>query len=89
MAQSIKIAVSLSNELLQEIDMISRNSRTSRSATFREALQMLVEKHHNAEALKKAKRIYQKTEVADRGLSEKFARLSAKTIPDYEPQGES
>lgn len=88
MVQSVKIAVSLPEELLREIDMISKNAHISRSATFREALQMLVEKYRDAESLKKAKRIYQKTEMTDRNLSVKFARLSSKTLPAYESQGE-
>ncbi|MCK4597542.1 hypothetical protein KAU04_05855 [bacterium] len=89
MAQSVKIAMSLPNELLQEVDMISKKSNCSRSATFRKALQMLVEKHQNAETLEKAKKIYHQTSVFDRNLSEKFSRLSSETMPTCQSQGDT
>jgi metal-responsive CopG/Arc/MetJ family transcriptional regulator len=83
MGKIAKVTISLSRELLLEVDSIVKKSHCSRSSLVQEALESLVEEYLKKETKEKARRIYKDTAQSDRELADKFPSISSEALPQY------
>lgn len=81
MGKTARATVSLSKELLLEVDSIVKKSHCSRSSLVQEALESLVEEYLEKETKEKARRIYREVAQSDRELADKFLSISSETLP--------
>ena len=81
MGKAARATISLSKELLLEVDSIVKKSHCSRSSLVQEALESLVEEYLEKETKEKAGRIYREIAQSDRELADKFLSISSETLP--------
>jgi len=81
MGKTARATISLSKELLLEVDSIVKKSHCNRSSLVQEALESLVEEYLKKETKEKAGRIYREIAQSDRELADKFLSISSETLP--------
>ena len=81
MGKTARATISLSKELLLEVDSIVKKSHCNRSSLVQEALESLVEEYLEKETKEKAGRIYREIAQSDRELADKFLSISSETLP--------
>jgi len=81
MGKTARTTISLSKELLLEVDSIVKKSHCNRSSLVQEALESLVEEYLEKETKEKAGRIYREIAQSDRELADKFLSISSETLP--------
>lgn len=76
-----KVALSLPEPLVSQIDRLAKKAGLSRSAFVRRAVERTLEESSETRSLRTAYQIYAEIEKEDRKLSERFLPLSAETLP--------
>ena len=84
MAQAKRIAVSMPENLLQEVDGIVRRETGNRSAFVREAVLLLVEERRRRERLEVMRVGYQKMGKINRSLAEDGMETVSQELDEYE-----
>jgi metal-responsive CopG/Arc/MetJ family transcriptional regulator len=76
-----KIALSLPEPLVTQIDRLAKKSGVSRSAFVREAVEQTLRASAETPLVRTAYQIYAEIGEEDRKLSETFLSLAAETLP--------
>ncbi len=84
MAQAKRIAVSMPDSLLQEVDGIVRRETGNRSAFVREAVLLLVEERRRRERLEQCRAGYQTMGKLNLALAEEGMETAALDLDEYE-----
>ena len=80
MAQTVKVAISLPNELLQQCDRVARELGETRSGLFQAAVRSMIEKLEQEQSLAAAKEIYDQLADSELKLNEAFLSIAAETV---------
>ncbi len=84
MAQAKRIAVSMPENLLQEVDGIVRRETGNRSAFVREAVLLLVEERRRRERLEVMRVGYQQMGRINRSFAEDGMETASQELDEYE-----
>ena len=84
MAQAKRIAVSLPDSLLQEVDGIVRRETGNRSAFVREAVLLLIEERRHRERTEQCRLGYQKMGKLNLMLAEDGMEADSRDLEEYE-----
>ena len=76
-----KVALSLPESLVAQIDRLAKKTGLSRSAFVRQAVERTLQEPAETDALRTAYQIYAEIGEEDRQLSERFLPLAAETLP--------
>ncbi|MCD5390631.1 ribbon-helix-helix protein, CopG family [candidate division NPL-UPA2 bacterium] len=76
-----KIAISLPKDLLREVNKMEKEKHTTRSAVFKQALEILLRKRIEERFKEKVRPIYAKLAQEDRALAEEFLPLTQEVWP--------
>ncbi|MEW6409235.1 MAG: ribbon-helix-helix domain-containing protein [Nitrospirota bacterium] len=78
-----KLGISFPKELVEEIDMLSRDLKRSRSKIVRDAVLKMISDHKRQQAIEKAEKIYKEIADDDRHLAEDFLSICAESVATY------
>ena len=76
-----KVALSLPEPLITQIDRLAKKAGLSRSAFVRQAVERTLQESAETQSLRTAYQIYAEIAEEDRMLSERFLPLAAETLP--------
>lgn len=76
-----KVALSLPEPLVTQIDRLARKAGLSRSAFVRQAVERTLQESAQTHLLRTAYQIYAEIGEEERALSERFLPLAAETLP--------
>jgi metal-responsive CopG/Arc/MetJ family transcriptional regulator len=76
-----KVALSLPEPLVTQIDRLAKKAGLSRSAFVRQAVERNLQESAETQSLRTAYQIYAEIAQEDRKLSETFLPLAAETLP--------
>jgi len=76
-----KVALSLPEPLITQIDRLAKKAGLSRSAFVRQAVERTLQESAETQSLRTAYQIYAEIAEEDRKLSERFLPLAAETLP--------
>lgn len=76
-----KVAISLPEPLVSQIDRLAKKAGVSRSAFVRQAVERTLQESVETPLVRTAYQIYAEIGEEDRKLSETFLSLAAKTLP--------
>jgi len=76
-----KVALSLPEPLVNQIDRLAKKSGVSRSAFVRLAVERTLEESAETQTVRRAYQLYAQIGEEDRKLSETFLPLAAETLP--------
>lgn len=82
-----KIALSLPEPLVTQIDRLAKKVGISRSAFVRQAVERTLEESTETQVVRTAYQIYAEIGEEDRRLSETFLPLAAETLPRQTRRG--
>lgn len=78
-----KLGISFPEELVDEIDKISKGLKKNRSEVIRDAIIKMIADHKKQQAIKKAERVYKEIAKDDKQLSEDFLSICAEPAATY------
>lgn len=76
-----KVALSLPEPLVTQIDRLAKKAGLSRSAFVRQAVERTLQESAETQSLRAAYQIYAEIGEEDRKLSKRFLPLAAETLP--------
>jgi metal-responsive CopG/Arc/MetJ family transcriptional regulator len=76
-----KVALSLPEPLVSEIDRLAKKVGLSRSAFVRQAVERTLQESAESQVVRAAYQIYAEIDEGDRKLSETFLPLAVETLP--------
>ena len=79
----IKLGISFPVELVEEVDIISKGLKKSRSEVVREAIVTMIDNYKQQQALRKAEKIYNEINDDDKRLAEEFISICAEPAVIY------
>lgn len=82
-----KVALSLPEPLVTQIDRLAKKVGLSRSAFVRQAVERTLQESAETQVVQMAYRIYAEIAEEDRRLSEMFLPLAAETLPRQRKRG--
>jgi len=82
-----KVALSLPEPLVNQIDQLAKKDGLSRSAFVRQAVERTLQESAETEVVRAAYQIYAEIAEEDRKLSETFLPLAAETLPRQAKRG--
>ena len=80
MPVAVKTAISLPEDLFNDVDIYAKEHHQSRSSIVRLALALLLNEYQNQKTLHKAKEIYAELAEFDQKLAEDFFSISSETL---------
>ena len=80
---SAKIGISFPDELVEEIDKISRGFKKSRSEVIRDAVTKMINDYKKLKATEKAEKIYKKIAADDKRLADDFLNICSESVAAY------
>lgn len=78
-----KLGISFPEELVEEIDKISKGLKKNRSEVIRDAITKMITDHKKQQAIKKAERVYKEIAEDDKQLAEDFLSICAEPVATY------
>lgn len=78
-----KLGISFPEELVEEIDRVSKSLKKSRSEIVRDAIIKMINDNRKQQAIKKAEKIYKEIGDDDRQLAEDFLSICAEPLATY------
>ena len=78
-----KLGISFPEELIGEVDKLSKGLKKSRSEVVRMALTKMINDYKRQQAVEKAERIYGEIAEDDRRLAEDFLSICAEPVVKY------
>lgn len=82
-----KVALSLPESLVTQIDRLAKKAGLSRSAFVREAVERTLQESAETQVIRTAYQIYAEIAEEDRKLSERFLPLAAETLSRHTKRG--
>jgi metal-responsive CopG/Arc/MetJ family transcriptional regulator len=84
-----KIAVSLPDAMLTEIDRVAREQQLARSEIIRQGVDAFLEIERYQRTLARAKEVYAAIAEEDLALAESYLPMIAETLPAYQVEEQS
>ncbi|TVM00558.1 MAG: hypothetical protein CV087_13225 [Candidatus Brocadia sp. WS118] len=78
-----KLGISVPKELLEEVDMISKELKKNRSEVIRDAITKMINAYRRQQAIEKAEKIYKEIAEYDKRLAEDFLSICEKPGAKY------
>lgn len=78
-----KLGISFPDELIEEIDRISKGLKKSRSEVIRDAVTKMISDYKKQKAVEKAEKIYKEIAEDDKRLAEDFLSICAEPVATY------
>ncbi len=82
----VKIAVSLPQSLLEQVDSIARRRGQSRSEFVRRSLERAITEEVSPHVLAETRALYASIDEDDKVLAEDFLAVAAETLPPYDEE---
>lgn len=79
----MKLGISFPSELVEEIDVISKGLKKSRSEVIRDAINKMINDYKKQQVIEKAERIYREIAEDDKRLAEDFLSICAEPVTTY------
>jgi metal-responsive CopG/Arc/MetJ family transcriptional regulator len=80
---AVKLGISFPIELVEEIDMMSKCLKKSRSEVIRDAITKMINDYKKQQAIEKAEKIYKEIAEDDKSLAEDFLSICTEPITPY------
>lgn len=84
-----KIAISLPDSMLNEIDRVAKEQQMARSEVVRRGVEAFLEIERYQRTLARAKELYAAIESEDLALAELYRPMIAETLPVYQVEEDS
>jgi len=78
-----KLGISFPQDLVDEIDKISKRLKRSRSEVIRDAIAKMISDYKRQQAIEKAEKIYREIADDDKRLAEDFLSICAEPAATY------
>ncbi|BBO17053.1 conserved hypothetical protein [Candidatus Brocadia pituitae] len=78
-----KLGISVPKELLEEVDMISKELKKNRSEVIRDAITKMINAYRRQQAIEKAEKIYKEIAEDDKRLGEDLLSICEKPGAKY------
>ncbi len=81
-----KLGISFPQDLVDEIDKISKRLKKSRSEVIRDAITKMINDYKKQQAVERAEKIYKEIAEDDRRLAEDFLSICAEPVATYKAE---
>ena len=78
-----KIAISLPDDILSDIDRLARERRMARSEVIRKGVEAFLEVERFRQTVARAQELYTEIALEDATLAERYRPMVAETLPVY------
>jgi len=78
-----KIAISLPDDMLSDIDRLARERRMARSEVIRKGVEAFLEVERFRQTVARAQELYAEIALEDATLAERYLPIVAETLPVY------
>lgn len=78
-----KIAISLPDDMLSDIDRLARERRMARSEVIRKGVEAFLEVERFRQTVTRAQELYAEIALEDATLAERYLPMVAETLPVY------
>ena len=78
-----KIAISLPDDMLSDIDRLARERRMARSEVIRKGVEAFLEVERFRQTVARAQELYTEIALEDAAIAERYRPMVAETLPVY------